>query len=349
MKDVKIRFNNDYNRGAHPAILSALSETNGRAFAGYGEDGMCLAAAREIRRHIDRPDAQVHFLTGGTQTNFIVIAAALRPYQSVISPVSGHINVHETGAVENCGHKITALPAADGKIIAEQIEEEARAYRDSDIREHITEPKMVYISFPTEYGTIYSKAELEAIRKVCDEFGLYLFIDGARLGYGMGSGEADVTAADIARFADVFYFGGTKCGALFGEALVITAPELQKDFRSFMKQNGAMLAKGWLLGVQFYELFKGDGLYFEITRRADEMAERLAAAFGKKGIEPYIKSPTNQQFIVLTEEQAEKLSERYIFEFERKLPEGRICVRFCTSWSTDPEELCELISDIEKL
>jgi len=343
-----IRFNNDYNHGAHPAILEALTATNQDSYGGYGIDSWCEKASEEIKKYLNCDQAQVHFLIGGTQANFTVISAALRPYQGVISADSGHIHVHETGAVEHCGHKIHALPAVNGKITAEQIAAEGELYRISGVQEHITQPKMVYLSFPTEYGTLYTKEELESISKVCKEYGMYLFIDGARMGYGLGSVANDVTCEDLARLCDVFYFGGTKCGALFGEAVVIINPLLQENFRAYMKQNGAMLAKGWLLGIQFYTLFK-DGLYFEITKKADAYAMRIKEAFAKKGIPSYIESFTNQQFVILENSQMERLAEKYIFEFDRTIDENHSSVRFCTAWSTKEEEIDALVEDIALL
>lgn len=343
-----IRFNNDYNHGAHPAILKALVNTNNESYGGYGQDEWCEKAAVEIKKYIDCPQAAVHFLVGGTQTNYIVIASALRPYQSVISAASGHIHVHETGAIENCGHKILTLPHKNGKITAWQIKEEAELFRTSGIKEHITEPKMVYLSYPTEYGTIYSKAELEAISAVCKEYGMYLFVDGARLGYGLAAESADITITDLARLADVFYCGGTKCGLLFGEAVVITNPRLQPAFRSYMKQNGALLAKGWLLGLQFYTMFK-DGLYFDITKKAIGYAMQIKNAFDEKGIQSFIPSDTNQQFVILNQTQIAQLEERYIFEYDTKIDEEHWAVRFCTSWSTLPEEIEKLVKDIRGL
>lgn len=343
-----IRFNNDYNHGAHPAILEALSQTNDTAYGGYGLDQWCEAAADEIKKYLDRPDAAIHFLVGGTQTNFTVISASLRPYQSVISAESGHIFSHETGAVEACGHKVEALPATDGKITAAQIAEKAESYRTSGVKEHIPQPRMVYLSHPTEYGTIYSKKELEDIRTVCDEYGLYLFVDGARMGYGLGSPEADLTLADFARLTDAFYIGGTKCGAMFGEAVVILNPALKTDFRSYIKQKGGMLAKGWLLGLQFHTLFR-DGLYFQITKKAVDQAMRLRQAFEEKGIPAYINSPTNQQFVVLENGQMETLAKGYYFEMDHKVDDRHTCVRFCTSWSSTDEDIDSLIADIRAL
>ena len=323
-----IRFNNDYHRSAHPAILQALADTAGDSFPGYGVDPWCEKAADEIKKHLDCPDAAVHFLMGGTQVNMTAIAAALRPYQSAVSAVTGHIHAHETGAVEHTGHKIVTLSSPDGKLTAEQAARVGEAYRTSPIREHITQPKLIYISFPTEYGTLYSLRELTELRAACDRYDMYLFVDGARMGYGLAAG--DVTLADMARLADMFTIGGTKCGALFGEALVI------------------MLAKGWLLGLQFYTLFK-DGLYFDICRQAVELALQLKAAFAARGIPSYLDSPTNQQFVILTHEQMEALEGKYTFEPDHDVDEDRMCVRFCTSWATTPQEVRALMSDIEKL
>lgn len=343
-----IRWNNDYNHGAHPAVLEALLQTNQEPYGGYGLDEWCRKASDEIRAHLGDVRADVHFLIGGTQVNFTVIAAALRSYQSVISADSGHISRHETGAVENTGHKVQVIPGQDGKLTAGQIRAEAEEYRTSGVQEHITQPKMVYLSYPTEYGTLYSKEELQAVRAACDEYGLYLYIDGARLGYGLGSDRCDVTLADLAAVSDAFYIGGTKCGALFGEAVVLLNDELKEHFRSHIKQRGGMLAKGWLLGLQFYTLFQ-DGLYFRITRQAVEMAMQIKAAFKAKGIPFYIESSTNQQFVILTEAQMEQLGREHIFEYEMQTEQGRHCVRFCTSWSTAQEEVETLVRDIEAL
>ncbi|MBQ6824109.1 MAG: aminotransferase class I/II-fold pyridoxal phosphate-dependent enzyme [Clostridia bacterium] len=342
-----IRFNNDYNHGAHPAILEALSKINNESYGGYGLDPWCEKAAQLICKQLNC-DADVHFLVGGTQANFTVIDAALRTFQSVIAADTGHIQVHETGAVEHLGHKIEVLPSDNGKITAAQIAEKAELYRTSDIQEHITQPKMVYLSYPTEVGSLYTKKELQEIRSVCDQYRLYLFIDGARMGYGLGSPECDLTVQDLARLTDAFYFGGTKCGALFGEAVVLLHPDLKENFRSCIKQNGAMLAKGWLLGLQFYTLFE-NGLYFDITKHAVTLAMQIRDAFVCKGFELYSQSPTNQQFIILDQKSYDKLAQNYIFEFQEKIKENRIAVRFCTSWSTTQEEVDALIEDIKKL
>ena len=342
-----IRLNNDYNRGAHPSILKALADTNAHSYGGYGEDEWCDKASFIIRNLLDRPDAEVKFFPGATQANFIVIDAALSPVQSVISADTGHINCHEAASIENTGHKILALPNTDGKITAAQIKACAAAYYDADEPEYLTEPKMVYISFPTEQGTLYSLDELTAIHDVCEKYGMYLFVDGARMGYGLGSEKNDVTLKDFAELADVFYIGGTKCGALFGEAVIITATALKRRFKAYMKQNGAVLAKGWLLGLQFATLLENDE-YFKITRRADELAMRIKKAFAEKGIPEWADSYTNQQFIILTDEQKSALSEKFIFEEENRTELGTV-VRFCTSWATTDEEVNTLISEISKL
>lgn len=343
-----IRFNNDYNRGTHQAIIDALAAHNDESFSGYGLDEWSEKAAAEIKKYLGRDDADIHFMIGGTQVNYTVISSALRPYESVLCADTGHINVHETGAVEHIGHKAEPLKHKDGKISAAQIREAAEGFRTSNVKEHITEPKMVYISFPTEYGTIYRKNELEDISRVCHEYGLYLFIDGARLGYGLAAEGCNVTLKDIAALADVFYIGGTKCGALLGEAVVICNDALKNGFRSNMKQNGGMLAKGWLIGLQFYTLFK-DGLYFDITKRAVQQAMQIKHAFAEIGIPSYIDSPTNQQFVLLTTEQLNRLSEKYVYDYQFKSGIDYACIRFCTSWATKDEEVDELIADIMAL
>ena len=296
-----IRFNCDYLEGTHPRILQALTETNMVQTCGYSEDEYCEAAREAIKKVCKCEDAAVHFLVGGTQANLTVISSILRPHQAVLSVKEGHVNVHETGAIEATGHKVMAIEGKDGKISGEQIREQYKLHWEDGAHEHITQPKMVYISNPTELGTIYSKAELEAIRKACDDCNLYLYLDGARLGYGLASKENDLTIEDIAKNCDVFYIGGTKVGALFGEAVVITNKALQEDFRYIMKQKGGMLAKGRLLGIQFLELFK-DGLYFEISEHAMRMAELLRDGLTELGYKFYANSPTNQQFVIVPDE-----------------------------------------------
>ena len=343
-----IRFNNDYNHGALDSILSALTATNADSFAGYGEDIWCRRAETVIKKLVSSEDALIKFVPGATQANFIVISAALSPVESVICAETGHIQCHEAASVEHVGHKLLALPATDGKITAEQIAECAAAYYEGGEPEYWTAPKLVYISFPTESGTLYSKAELEASHSVCRTYGMYLFVDGARLGYGLGAEGNDVTVRDLAALADAFYFGGTKCGAMFGEAVVLTADALKPRFKAYMKQNGAVLAKGWLLGAQFCALLE-DGLYFRITAEADRLALRVKAAFAERGIPFHVDSPTNQQFVCLTDAQAETLGRDFTFEEEGRTADGLRIARFCTSWATTEEEVDTLIAAIRAL
>ncbi len=342
-----IRFESDYTQGAVPEIIERLAATNMEMTPGYGEDEYCESAREKIRREINMPDADVHFLVGGTQTNLTFISSALRPYQGVICADTGHINVHETGSIEACGHKILELPSSDGKLTAAQIAFFNDTHYADPTFEHMTQPSMVYISFPTECGTIYSKAELESISEVCRERGLTLYMDGARLGYGLACKENDLTMADIANLCDAFYIGGTKVGALFGEALVITKESCKKDFRYMMKQKGAMLAKGRLLGLQFDTLFT-DGLYYKASENAASLAEKIRSAFESNGIEFFFDSPTNQQFPMLTKEQYDTLKKDFVFsDWSRK--DDRYVVRFCTSWATRSEDVEKLVRAIEAL
>ena len=340
-----IRFNCDYAEGAHENILKKLMETNLEQTPGYGEDRYCEEAGRLIREKCKREDADVHFLVGGTQTNLTVIDAALRSYQGVISAVSGHINVHETGAIEACGHKVLVLPSDDGKIQAQQIEKLYRDHVEDETHEHMVKPKMVYISNPTENGTIYSKKELTEIGSVCKKYGLYLFMDGARLGYGLTAKGNDLDLPDVAHICDVFYIGGTKVGALFGEAVVITNPALKEDFRYLIKQKGGMLAKGRLLGIQFGELFRDD-LYFKIAEHANELAMMLKNALLEKGYPLFIDSTTNQQFPIMEDSFLETLREKYSFAYIQRYDDTHSVVRFCTSWATKEEDVQTLISDL---
>lgn len=341
-----IRFNCDYHEGAHPRIMDALVNTNMVQTVGYGEDEYCDMAREAIKKVCKQEKAAVHFLVGGTQTNMTVIAAMLRPYQAVISAREGHINVHETGAIESCGHKVLALESEDGKITGNQIRETYHTHWNDHAHEHTPQPKMVYISNPTELGTLYTKSELEDIRKACDECDLFLFLDGARLGYGLMSDDYDMTIEDIAANCDVFYIGGTKVGALFGEAVVIVNEALQEDFRYMIKQKGGMLAKGRLLGVQFYELFK-DGLYFEISRHAIEMANILKTGLKERGYQFYADSKTNQQFVILPNAKLEELKSQYGFEYQKPYDDKSSVVRFCTSWATKEEDIRKLLNDME--
>ena len=344
-----IRFESDYLEGALPEVMRALNETNLVQTPGYGEDEYCAAAAAKIREKCAAPEAAVHFLIGGTQVNFTFIAAALRPHQAAIAAASGHIAVHESGSVEATGHKVIALPCGvDGKISAAQVRECVEAHWADSTHEHQPQPKLVYISQPTENGTIYSLAELEALSAVCREKGLIFFIDGARLGTALVCPGADASLADLARLADAFYIGGTKLGALFGEALVITNPALNRDFRYIEKQRGGMLAKGRLLGVQFGALMT-DGLYERTARREVELAWRLRRAFEEKGWPLYCDSPTNQQFPIVPDAALEKLAEKYTFSDWARIDETHRAVRFCTSWATKEEDVSALIKDIRAL
>lgn len=337
-----IQFQCDYNEGCAPQILQRLAETNMEQTVGYGMDPYCERARALIRKACQAPDAYVQFLVGGTQTNATVISSVLRPYQGVLCASSGHINVHETGAIEHTGHKVLALPSDNGLITAQQIEEAVVAHRSDGSHEHMVQPGMVYISFPSEVGTIYSKAELTAISKVCHQYQLPLFVDGARLGYGLMSPECDVTLPDLARLADIFYIGGTKQGALFGEAVVITDPTLTRDFRYNIKQGGGMLAKGRLLGIQYEALFT-DNLYFELAKNAIDQAMRVKKALSDKGYSFFMDSPTNQQFPILDNETYERLSSDFLFDFWGRVDEGHVAVRICTSWGTKPENMTRLI------
>lgn len=342
-----IRFNCDYSEGAHPRILEKLAQTNLEQAPGYGQDTYCRQAADLIKSLCQTPQAEVHFLAGGTQTNLTVIAACLRPYQTVVSADSGHINVHETGAIEATGHRILTVPEQNGKLTAEQIARCCKEHWLDDNPEFAPQPKLVYISFPTEYGTLYSKEELSAIRRVCDENNLFLFADGARLGYGLEAPGNDVTLADLAACCDVFYIGGTKIGALLGEAVVIVNPKLQKDFRYFMKQKGAMLAKGRILGIQFLALFE-DGLYFKLSKHADEMAQIIRQACAECGFEFLYDSPTNQQFPIMPDDLIKQLEELYAFSHTKRLDHRRSAIRICTSWATCREDVEQLVADIHK-
>lgn len=325
-----------------------MVQTNFEQTVGYGEDHYCAKAAELVKAACGREDADVHFLVGGTQTNATVISSVLRPHQGVICVKTGHINVHETGAIEHSGHKVLALDGHNGLLSAESIAEAMEEHLAEDGPEHTVQPGMVYISFSSEVGTIYSLAELEAISEVCRRYGLPLFVDGARLGYGLASEGCDVSLNDLARLADVFYIGGTKQGALFGEAVVIVNPVLKKDFRYFIKQNGGMLAKGRLLGIQFMTLFE-DGLYFELSKHAVAQAMRIREAFKSKGYSFLVESPSNQQFPILPNNVMEALSAEFKFSVWKKVDQEHTAVRFCTSWATDEKAVDTLISAVSAL
>lgn len=340
-------FHNDYNVACHPAILKKLNETAASQNGGYGIDDYCESATARICTLCNDPDLSVHYLVGGTQTNLTVIAASLRPFQGVVCADTGHINVHETGAIEATGHKVIGLPSADGKISAAQIQNVVDQHDCMDA-EHTVQPKMVYISNPTELGTIYTKSELQDLSAVCKKHNLYLFLDGARLGYGLTAPDNDLTLADLAACCDVFYIGGTKVGAMFGEAVVISNPAIAEDFRYMIKQRGAMLAKGWLLGIQFDVLLK-DNLYFDIAREANKHADAIRGTLKKCGCKFLVETTTNQIFPIMPDRVLDQLSEKFRFtEMERFDAHSRV-VRFCTSWATTKDSVDQLCMSIEDL
>ena len=343
-----MRFDTDYIEGCHPAILKRLSETNDYKQQGYGLDEYCASARERIQNACAAPHSDVHFVTGGTQANVTVISHALRPYQGVLCAVTGHINGHETGATEARGHKVLPLPEKDAKISADQVEAYLHHYRRMEYPEHEIEPKMVYLSQPTEQGTLYSLKELNAFRSVCDRYGLYLFIDGARLGYALATPVNDVFLTDLARLTDVFYIGGTKVGAMFGEAIVIQNEDIKQQFRYSIKQNEGMLAKGRYLGLQFDTLFT-DNLYTTIATNAITLADTLREALRTMGVSFFSPSPTNQVFPIFTLAQVEELEKLHVFERWSELPDGRVAIRFCTSWATQKCDLDNLISDIQRI
>lgn len=336
-----ISFENDYSAGAHPKILQRLMETNMEPLPGYGVDYYCENAGRKIQEACGCPGAQVYFLTGGTQTNAVIISSILKSYEGVIAAETGHVNTHEAGAIEYTGHKVLALPEHQGKLDAGEIRTYLKNFYEDESYEHEVFPGMVYLSWPTEYGTLYSRKKLEDIAVVCHEYEIPLFLDGARLGYGLMSPEADMKLPDIAEICDVFYIGGTKVGALCGEAVVFPRGNAPKHFMTMVKQHGAMLAKGRLLGVQFDALFT-DNLYLNISRNAIQMAERLKALLHEKGLTFYLESPTNQQFVILENETYKRLREHVALSFWSKYDEAHTVVRFATSWSTTEEDLEEL-------
>lgn len=343
-----IRFESDYTEGAHERIMKRMAETNEEQTPGYGTDGHCEKARTYIAQACRAENADIHFLVGGTQTNTTIIASILRPHQGVIAATTGHIAVHETGAIEATGHKVLTVPSDDGKIRAEQVQALYDAHWQDVTHEHIVQPGLVYISHPSENGTTYKKAELEALSRVCRECGLPLFMDGARLGYGLAAKDNDLSLPDIASLCDVFYIGGTKVGALLGEAVVIVNDALKKDFRYSLKQRGGMLAKGRILGIQFETLF-ADGLYYEISRHAVDMAMMIRAAFAEKGFSFRYASTTNQQFPILPDDVLAKLGEKYVYSFWEKVDAQHSAVRFCTSWATKKENVATLIKDIRAL
>ena len=339
----KLFFASDYMEGAHPKILERLAETNMISTIGYGDDIYSEHARELIRKACGANDADVFFLIGGTQTNAVVIDSVLKQYQGVMAPETGHVSTHEAGAIEFTGHKVITLPQKDGKLSASDIKAYIENYNSDENREHLVMPGMVYISQPTESGTLYSLEELKAISKVCNEYEVPLYLDGARLAYALACPENDVTLRDIARLCDAFYIGGTKCGALLGEAVVIPKKGLIPHFFTLIKQHGALLAKGRVTGIQFEALFTDD-LYMEIGKNAIDAAQKIKAALSDKGYEFAFHSPTNQIFIVLTEEEKARLEERIVMGFWETLPDGRIVMRIATSWATTEENVEKLIS-----
>ncbi len=343
-----ISFRNDYSEGAHEQVLEALARTNRQQHSGYGEDQHCRAAADRIRGLIGQPDAAVHFLSGGTQANLTVIASILRPYQGVIAVDTGHITTHETGAIEATGHKVLAVPHHQGRLQAEDVRRLVEEHAADGAFEHIVQPGMVYISNTTELGTLYTRDMLQALHSVCREKELPLYLDGARLGYALASEGNDLTLADIARYCDVFTLGMTKQGALFGEAVVLVNPALQKDFRYHIKQRGGMLAKGWLMGLQCEALLQDD-LYFRLARRAVGLALQIRDKLRGMGVEFISDSPSNQQFPIFTEQMVDKLAQKWGFNLDQRLPGGRRAIRLCTSWATRKEDVDALLADIAQL
>lgn len=338
-----LNFESDYIEGAHPKILESLVKTNMEQLSGYGADKYSESAEKKIAAACECPSAQVQLVTGGTQTNQLVIDSMLKPFEGVIAARTGHVAVHEAGAIEYTGHKVLEIPGVDGKISSSDLNEYLETFYNDGNHEHMVFPGLVYISFPTEYGTLYSKKELSEISEVCHKFNIPLFADGARLGYGLTSPDCDLILPEIADLCDVFYIGGTKCGALCGEAVVFTKNNLPEHFINLKKKHGALLAKGRILGIQFDQLFT-DNLYFDICGTAVKQAFKLKKAFLDKGYKLLLDSPTNQQFVVLENERMKKLSESVKFSFWEKIDEGHTAVRFATSWATTDENLDKLIS-----
>lgn len=343
-----LRFENDYAEGAHEKILQRFIETNMEKMPGYSTDIYCENARKKIAQACQCPDAQVYFLVGGTQTNAVVISSMLREYEGVISAETGHINQHEAGAVEYTGHKVISIPQDNGKINAKEIKKCLTAFWGDSSHEHMVFPGMVYISHPTEYGTLYTRQELEEISEVCHEYQIPLFMDGARLGYGLMSKNTDVTLADVARYCDVFYIGGTKVGALCGEAVVFTRNNAPRYFMTMVKQHGAMLAKGRVLGIQFETLFTDD-LYYTISGHAIDMAERLKEILKEANLPFYLESPTNQQFVLIEDTKLKQLEKEVAVCFWEKPDDTHTVVRFATSWATQEKDLEELRKILLKL
>lgn len=333
-----LSFAGDYIAGAHPDVIRRLTETNLENLSGYGTDPYCESARQQIRAACGCPDAEVYFLVGGTQTNQVVISTMLAPYEGVIAAKTGHVSIHEAGAIEYTGHKVLELDGVNGKLTADAIAEYMKIFTADGNQEHMVYPGMVYLSFPTEYGTLYSKAELTAIAKVCKQYELQLYLDGARLGYGLMSAQNDLTLQEIAGLCDALYIGGTKVGALCGEAVVFPGNAAPKHFMTQIKQHGALLAKGRLLGIQFDTLFSND-LYWKISEHAIRMAEKLKELFREKGYSFFMESPTNQQFLILENAKMQELAEHVEFSSWETYDDTHTVVRFATSWSTTEEDI----------
>lgn len=340
----KIFFMNDYGEGAHPLVMRRLLETNMEHTCGYGLDAYSEQATRVILDRVGNPAAQVHMMTGGTSANMIALSAFMRPYEAAICAPTGHINVHETGAIEGSGHKVLPCRSENGKVLPEGVREVCRLHGD----EHMVHPRVLYLSQSTELGTVYTLAELRALRAVCDECGLLMYIDGARLGSALTAKGCDVTLRDLGALADAFYIGGTKNGLLFGEAMVICNPALQKDFRYMIKNRGGMMAKGRLCGVMFLTAFENDA-YFEWAAHANTMADILREAMARAGIAQAVESTTNQVFPILTTAQRDRLAQDFAFERWEELDDGRCVVRFVTSWATTREDAMKLADALEGL
>lgn len=344
----KLNFASDYLEGAHPLILEQLLEANLEKNPGYSSDKYCEAAKNKIRKACACPDAEIHFLVGGTQTNAMIIKYLLSPYQGVIAPATGHISLHESGAIEHGGHKVLCVPEYNGKLKARDVEKMVKDFQNDGNKDMMVMPGMVYISQPTESGTLYSLKEMEEIAKICRENGLYFYVDGARLAYALGCPENDVTLTDLARLADCFYIGGTKCGAMFGEAVVFPKPGLIPYFYPLTKQHGAMLAKGWLLGLQYDVLFT-EGMYENIGKDAIRYADQIRQKVTEKGWPLQFGSPTNQVFVEITDEIYEKIQEKVIVSFWEKTDESHTVIRFATSWATTQEAVDQLLAVLEEI
>lgn len=343
-----LNFESDYNNGAHPEILKHLCDTNLTLESGYGFDCYTESAKSKIRDELEIPDADIYLLVGGTQTNRTVISSVLKPFQGVVSADSGHVAVHEAGAIEASGHKVFLLPSHEGKLNAAELDDYMTVFNNDGNHDHMPAPGMVYISFPTEYGTLYSKKELEELYSVCTKWNIPLYVDGARLAYGIMSRQNDVSLKELAHLCDVFYIGGTKVGALCGEAVVFTKHNTPDHFFTLVKQNGALLAKGRLLGVQYEALFT-DGLFYRVGEHAIEMAEKLKEILRNAGLQFYLETPTNQQFVIIDNGKLKELQKQVAVSFWDRYSADQTVIRFCTSWYTTEESLLELEAVLNEL